>query len=409
MLVASLLAIGPTAASAQGGPGTQAPPAEAPVAGRFNLGPSVSFTPAVVFVGGTDSNLGRSLDSVGGDEFYAVPQVEGWIGRGRVRLNVAGAMEYGWTSSNGDQINHRYEGRLDSNGPRVSLYGQASHADLYAPPSDFVGFELGIRSRRVQNLFEGGLRFTPPGRLRYTALARHTRLRYDADAVYEGSSLQFNLNRDANAFQGDIDLRITPLSSAVFTAAVSRDRFIFAPERDGDGYTLLGGFQFNTSALVGGRIQGGVLRYDTKASNGSYGGPTYNVGLTVARNPVLLDVSGTRRIDFSFDPDKGFYVSTGIDAFSIVRLRSAWELFGRGSWRRLSPQGPRAEIEGEGTLQVYKGGLARGFGSHVKIGVEAERYVARGPAPFTAVRGIVFLTYGTTRLQRLDRPLPGEF
>jgi len=44
-----------------------------------------------------------------------------------------------------------------------------------------------------------------------------------------------------------------------------------------------------------------------------------------------------------------------------------------------------------------------------RIGADVERYVTGGRGGFSGVRTTMFLTYGSTRLQRLDRPLPGGF
>jgi hypothetical protein len=56
---------------------------------------------------------------------------------------------------------------------------------------------------------------------------------------------------------------------------------------------------------------------------------------------------------------------------------------------------------------VY-GGFSYELGPLTRVGVNAEQFVDRSDAPWTALRAIVFVTYGTDRLFRLDRPLPGQ-
>ena len=48
----------------------------------------------MVFVAGHDTNAIRTNTGTPASEFYVVPQVEGWLGRGRARLNFASAVEF---------------------------------------------------------------------------------------------------------------------------------------------------------------------------------------------------------------------------------------------------------------------------------------------------------------------------
>ena len=44
-----------------------------------------------------------------------------------------------------------------------------------------------------------------------------------------------------------------------------------------------------------------------------------------------------------------------------------------------------------------------------RLGVEVERYYYGGEGGFSGTRAVAFLTFGTLRLQKLDRPVPGAF
>ena len=138
------------------------------------------------------------------------------------------------------------------------------------------------------------------------------------------------------------------------------------------------------------------------------------LGLSVRRGRRSSSTSRARRtIEFSFDPGQGFYVSDGIDVYSAVALGTQ-EL---GGLRR----GPRCAAwsraghcrlqEPFRALELYKGGLARRFGELVQASAPTSSVTSTGgPGGFDGVRATLFLVYGgTTRLQRLDRPLPGGF
>jgi hypothetical protein len=385
-----------------------------PPEGRYLLGEALSITPAVVFVAGRDTNAIRTNTGTPASEFYVVPQVEGWLGRGRSRFNFASAVEFSrqQTADNvaGRTTNQYHVGRLDVSGARIDVSGVAGFRNHYAPPTDFVGFELGKKSRRIETELGGQVIVRPGGRISLLGNVTSARLRYDADETFEGASLQQNLNRDIMIYGGQAQLAVTPLSSIGGSATFYTDRFLYAPARDGDGLRLMFGGQFSPQALIAGRAEVGYLKYKTVISRAEYGGPAYLLGLSVTRAPFFLDVSGRRTIEYSFDPGQGFYVSDGIDLYSALALGTRWEIFGRGSVRGMEPRGPLAAQEPFRALQLYKAGLARSLGQLLKLGADVERYVTGGPGGFDGVRATLFLVYGgTTRLQRLDRPLPGGF
>ena len=73
--------------------GCAAWPAVAQEEGRIPVGSSLSITPGLTFVLGHDSNLIRTETGGPAGEFYTVPQVDGWLGRGRTKINFGGAVE----------------------------------------------------------------------------------------------------------------------------------------------------------------------------------------------------------------------------------------------------------------------------------------------------------------------------
>lgn len=414
--VAALVWLFPAAALAQ------SPDGSAPE-GRYLLGSSVSVSPAIAIVAGRDTNAIRTDTGTPAGELYFVPQIESWIGRGRIRLNLANAFEFSKQQTQiGDAAdpstgsvarirttNQYHLGRLDVGGPRLALQGVAGYRDHYAPPTDFVGFEIGLKSRRVETELGTTVTLRPGGRLFYRGLVTASRLRYDADFRYQGASLEQNLNRNITLFGGEAGVQLTPLSALGVSVNYYRDRFLFASDRDGNGLRMMAGGQFSPRALLAGRAEAGYLRYRTVETNQEFGGPAYNVGLSLTKAPVFLDLAGRRTIEYSFDPGRGFYVSNAFDLFTTIAMRTTWELFGRASVRTMDPRGLLAQDEPFRGIELYKVGLVRRFGSLTRIGTDFERYKTGGPGGFEGVRWTVFMIYGTTRLQRLDRPLPGGY
>ena len=64
-----------------------------PEKGRYPLGDYVSATPAVVMVGGYDTNFARTNISAAASEFYVSPQLQAFLGKGRTRVSGTGAVE----------------------------------------------------------------------------------------------------------------------------------------------------------------------------------------------------------------------------------------------------------------------------------------------------------------------------
>ena len=201
--------------------------------GRNPLGGAASITPAVVMVGGYDTNFVRATDGEGASEFYVSPQVDGFLGRGRTKVIISGALEVQKVQE-GRTVNHFASGSGEFGGSLVQVMAGAAYRNHFAPPTDFVGFEIGLKSRRIERDYIGSVSFTP-GRVRMSAEANYLQLRYDAAQVYQGSSLHDNLNRNTLWLTGNMDFAVTSLTSISTSVAHVTDKFLYAPIRDGSG------------------------------------------------------------------------------------------------------------------------------------------------------------------------------
>ena len=380
-----------------------------PEKGRYPLGDYVSATPAVVMVGGYDTNFARTNIGAAAREFYVSPQLQAFLGKGRTRLSGTGAVEV-QRVTNGNTVNNYVSADGQTGTDMLGVQAAFIRRDHYAPPTDFVGFEIGIRSRRVEHEYRGSVTVAP-GRARLSTAVEHFRLRYDADQVYEGSSLHDNLNRNTTWLSGTADVAITPFTAVTGSVAHVDDSFLYAPYRDGSGWRALAGVALSRRAVVSGFAQLGVLNYQSKLTRVKYSGPAHLVDLQFARRAVFLDLQANREIRFSFDPTRGFYLSNGFDAFGTLTLRRRIETFLRASTRRLTPEGPGKLLEQARNVWLVKGGAAYRLSSFTRFGVEVEHYNydENTPGGFVGTRYIAFMIWGPDNLVRLDRPLPGQF
>jgi len=380
---------------------------ESPTELRIPLGTGVSVTPAVYYFAGYDTNLIRTSTGGPGQENYFAPQIEGWLDRGRAHVNFQNAVSY-QTGGGTSTWNHFNSVQFHTEGGLFGVSGVASHRNHYAPPTDFVGFELGIRSRRIENTFEGDFHVQPVGhRFSATLTAKRLGLRYDADQRFRTSSLQFNLNRDTTIWSTKVGWAATPLTS--FTASVdfTDDKFLFVRGNDGRGRTAMFGLQTKPLGMLTAMAQVGQLTY-TDLNGHSATVPTFDVTTALSRGQSVLTINGSRNITFSFNAGTGFYVQTGVDSYLSLKLGESLEPFFRHKWRRLQPRNPIASDEAFNGLQQIKAGIAYRLGQ-IRIGPSIEKYSYNGPGGFAGWRGVVFFTFGSDRIVRMDRPLLDEW
>ena len=370
-------------------------------AGLIPIAPGLSVTPALYSFRGYDTNATRTPSGVPGVENYFAPQIEAWLDRGRLRGNFQSAISY--QTGGGAQTWNRFSAaQLRSDGGLFGLHGLASHRNHYAPPTDFVGFELGIRSRRVENTFEGEFRLQPAGhRLSASVTATRLGLRYDADQRFRESSLQFNLNRDTTIEGVKVGWAATPLTTLTAAVTFKSDHFLHVQGSDGHGRSVMFGAETRPLGIITGSAQFGQLTY-TDSLGRSFTVPSFDAGLAVGRGQSTLIVNGSREIVFSFNAGTGFYLQTGLDTYSSMKFGESLEPFVRYQLRRLQPTD---QSGGAFTgMQRIKAGLAYRLGQ-IRVGPNVEKYDYSGPGGAAGWRVTAFVVFGSQRIVRMDLPL----
>jgi hypothetical protein len=375
--------------------------------GRFAFG-TVSFTPSVISVAGHDSNLIRTPDSPGGSELYQVAQMEGWWKRGRMHAGGAGAVEY---QRHPDQPkNTVWNNTEDLQVAIVSGIFRPSFTftrhNHYAPPTDFSGFEFGIKARRVETEGEARLAVSVGARTSLVATGRVNATSYDADVRYQNVSLQESLNRTGNWLGLSLERTITAQTTLFALAESGPDRFKRSPLRDGRNTRIGGGVQTKPTALVGGSAVIGRRIFKSRLdSSTDFSGLFWRVAVATARARFLALVDTQRDLFASYNPLLGRYVASGTSAYLSVRVSPRVEAYATGmglGLRYLSQLGTTSRYSSAGT------GLAYRLGRFAMVGLTGEWYRQRGAGPYSGTRVTTYIQYGGGRIRRLDRPLPGE-
>jgi hypothetical protein len=369
-----------------------------------------AFTPALVFSFGHDSNVYREPIGFSDTELFVVPQIEGWWVRPGSRTTVNAAVEVVRFGRNIGATNSQFGIRWDRTGSLVRPFVGLNRRNTNANPT---GFEVGYKSLRLENDLVTGAAFSVSRRTQLRFQGRLTQTRYDADAIYQGSSLREKLNRNTAGISTGLSYVLTPLTAIGGTVDVSRDRFIFSPVRDGDTLRILGHVEFAKPALLFGSASVGHMNFSSPASQAAdFSGLIGAINLGYARGEgTLVRFLMSRDFQYSFDSALNYYLLNSLNVGVSHRFGQHWDTAAFANWFSgdYRPAGSVAGIGRVDRLSEFGGAIAYRVGRWTRIGASAERARKDAPAEdWEAVRVVGFLTYGSGRFQRLDRPTPFE-
>ena len=361
--------------------------------------------------GGYDTNVTSEPGAIADYELVTVPQVEAWYQAGRLLFNGVSAVELMnyrtqrpiRTLNHFNGISLRVPGAILE--PKVS----ASHRNHFARPT---GFEIGERSRRIEDDVLGSLTWLVGSRTALSAEGRLLRIDWDAAAEYRGSNLRESLNRTMTTGEFGVSTELTPLTAVSLSVQLGRDRFEFSPERNGDSVQAGAGITFKSPALLSGSALVAYRRFDSPYSDTlDFTGVVAAVNLAYVRETrTRLLVAFDRQPYFSYAESLGYYLLTSAGAKYVQAILENWEVSIHGGTSRLDYRlsGLPSSAGWDRTRHDVGGGLTWQVGAFTRIGVNVSRTVVRGGSPFDKWRAVAFVAYGSDRLQRLDRPLPDE-
>ena len=284
-----------------------------------------------------------------------------------------------------------------------------SNINLYARPT---GFEIGERSRRVENSAGARLDWQVGSRTTLSVDGSWLKIDWDGAAEYEGSNLQQFLNRTTTIGLFAAGTEITPLTSVFAGVRMIRDRFEFSPERDGDSLDVLGGVTLSSPALISGSGVLGYRRFQSRTSGVSdFNGLVYLAQFRYVRESrtrILVDLD--RQPFYSYSESLGYYLQTSTSGAYIQSLSGDWEASVFGGYRLLDYRVAGLPEGADSTTRRTDvgGGVSRRFGTYTRIGVNYSYILSRGSEQYDAWRAITYIVYGSDKLKRLDRPLPDE-
>jgi hypothetical protein len=408
MVIRRLLAVvlaGLALLTSAGAGDAQAQPPDTPTEFQARFGP-LFFNPGFVFSSGYDTNPWRESGSeaiYNVVETYVTPQAAGWMNLGHLRVDVFGAIEVVKAGEGVASKNHQYGTNLLWDGPLLSPYLQYTSKHTNANPT---GFEVGRKSMRNENDTKIGTSLTF-GSVRAGGFVRQTKTDWDADAIYQTSSLREKLNRNEFGVGGGLDWEITPLTSVRFSAEQHHSEFIYSPVRNGTGSRIGGGISLTGPALISGNAEFGIRKFQSESSDVSFSGLFANASLTrTFPTETTVGVRYERDLQFSYDTNLAYFVgqSTVLTLMQPLGENLATQ-FTLGRHTLTYDRAEPGQVP-TNAVREYVVVVGRKVRKHTWVGASMEWGRSEGNQPWKQQRIIAFMTFGSGGFQRLDRPIP---
>jgi hypothetical protein len=343
---------------------------------RLQLGP-VGLTPRFALRDiGIDTNVFNAAGDPERDFTGTVaPGLDAAMRLGRLRLTSETTANWTYFHRLTSQraLNVEQHARLDLDLLHVVPFVTGEYVRTRQRPN----LEIDERVQQTRNGSGAGVLFRTGGRLELeAAVSRH---QVDLGQTRFGNALLANaLNRESS--EGAITMRyeVTPLTRFVLRAATRYDRFDTSRVRDSDSISVEPGFEFSPSALFSGTATLGVRRFETRADVApDFTGLIASVNLKyVLRDMTRFVVEVRRDVEYSFETDRPFFVST-MEALEVTQLVGySWDVVGRVSFATLDYQhllGPGLDLASRTDRRLgYGAGLGRRLGDDLRIGFDVD-------------------------------------
>jgi hypothetical protein len=387
-----------------GGGDAQAQNLQPPNESQGHLG-LFALNPGLVFSTGYDTNPYRDDKSEPDVETYVIPQIDSWFTPGRFTANLYGAVELVRFQNRNGARNHQYGIRTELNGgDRILPFFNFNSKHTNANPT---GFEVGRKSMRNENALKTGLRARIGGQVTAGAFITRSVTDWDADAIYQTSSLKEKLNRTDTSLGFGIDIPLTPLTSVRFGGETNGNDFLFSPARNGTGYRFGPGLTFVGPAAVVGNVDIGWKSFTSASSDVKFRGLVSSTALTRSfPGGTFVGFRLDRDMQFSYDLSLAYFVSTSTEFNVIQPLGDAFGVQGFWAHHGLSYNEAPPGAVPLNAVTEYGLAFARRVGTTMRVGSSLEWANAKGNQPWDEFRVVAFITFGTGSFQRLDRPIP---
>ena len=279
---------------------------------RAHIGPFY-LTPSILLKElGVDSNVFNAAGEQVSDFTISVgPKLDVWVPMARRALVQATAAtdlvwyaKYDTERSIDPQLGLRTQIFLN----RITLFGEGQIVNT----RQRMNYEIDVRARQLRTDVAAGvdLRLTP--KFSVEGSVRRGDTEFDADATFDGTSLQRTLNQKTTGFRTVARHKLTPLTTVALRYERQEDEFEFSPVRNSGSFRVMPGFEFKPRALIKGTAYVGYRRF-TPSSEGTipdFSGVVADLGLSYTLlGSTTFGVSYRRDLTYSYEETQPFFVS----------------------------------------------------------------------------------------------------
>jgi hypothetical protein len=404
VLLLAWLSLAEAGAQAQETPPAPEPlPPPAPPPGLFHLGPFYLTPYFHVGTIGLDTNVfytatDRQTDvtATGGPGLELLLPLGG-----DARFRVNGTLDYLYFARTVSQRrwNEASEARLEFKGERTELSLAESYTRTFSRPN----FEVDRRLLQSEEATELDLKRRLLGKISLTLLGRRSHLDVDPGQEFLGTNLQVTLTRDEYRAAPGLSFALSVKTSFVIEADQQWDRFPLDETRNVDSNRLAAGFRTDESALISGRLLGGVRLMRPLASPGT------QVHTPYADVDETWNVSPRTKIGGSYSRDLVFsaFVVNGPTPTLLMEVEGARieKFFGNRVDLKLYAR--ETSLRTEGTVQILLPGqapieavrqdktreagadLGYFFRPHLRVGVAASYVDRRSTIGYFGIAGLL--------------------
>ena len=362
---------------------------------RFGpLGVSPTFTLTNF---GIDSNVFNDPANPQSDfTLTATPKVLARLRSGRLLLTggLATGLVYYQKFDDERSIDYAGDGRADLDMGWFRPYAAARRLDT----KDRLNAELDLRAPRVSVNLAAGARVLAGPRTGFRMEARRASVTFDEAWTFEGVPLSQTLNSDTTTFEAGLELYLTPLTTLSVLASRQEDRFDESPERDADSYKVMPTLKFEPPAILQGSIGVGYRHFDGRAASlPDFSGVVFDGVLThVFVERTKVDVGVFRDVQYSFEVEEPYYVTTGVRLTVTHQLRESLDARGMVSRDRLAYRSQQPDDRRD-KVTIVSAGIGYRFSPNLRVGVDLEfarRLSDRADRDYDRVRLLGSAAYG---------------
>jgi hypothetical protein len=166
----------------------------------------------------------------------------------------------------------------------------------------------------------------------------HRDVKFRDRELFGGRDLGEQLNRSRLSGTASVRYALTPMTSLAVEASAFNERFVATPWRNADSTQLAGGLRFDPSARVKGHVYVGYREFAlNSAAAAAYRGPTALASLSaVVGATTRVGFESVRDVEYSFDPERPYYLFSGVSGAVTRRLFGPVDAQARIGWRTLA-------------------------------------------------------------------------